>query len=113
MVAKCFNPSCTTAFRYLADGKLFRLENDVALRESNFKTEYFWLCKSCSQTMTLSISDEGDIVPAAQSEPIHPGGDPSARNRDRGLLLARVSFARGSDQIARVRAFWADTACER
>jgi len=35
MVAKCTNPSCSTAFRHLEEGTLFRLEADPTLRLSN------------------------------------------------------------------------------
>jgi hypothetical protein len=105
MLAKCFNSSCANEFRYLTDGKLFRLENDAALAQRNSRTEYFWLCPGCSQTMTLSISNEGNVVPAADSEPAHSGGNPNLRNRHKGLLLSGVTFPETKYQIARAVEF--------
>jgi hypothetical protein len=67
MLSKCSNPDCTTLFRYLHEGKLFRIELDVVTEETgNFgidpeikkpvrRTEFFWLCRECSAEMTLDF----------------------------------------------------------
>lgn len=68
MVSKCANPVCSARFRYLHEGKLFRIERSIekksdpnsSLRDSNSKrpaayVEFFWLCKDCSQNMTLAF----------------------------------------------------------
>jgi len=45
MLVKCTNPSCSASFRYLRDGRLFRLEREPTLRSSKTnRVEYFWLC---------------------------------------------------------------------
>ncbi len=63
MLAKCSNPSCSTPFRYLKGGNLFRLEGDAAFRKGEFsQVEYFWLCDSCSSTMTLRLSEDEVVV---------------------------------------------------
>jgi len=89
MLPKCCNPLCTNSFRSLADGKLFRLENDATLRPSTPTKEYFWLCPSCSPTMTLRISNDGEVITVRMSEQVHLEGD--LANRKEGLLLSDVS----------------------
>jgi hypothetical protein len=49
MVAKCANPSCKLPFRYLSEGRLFRLETAVG------KYEYCWLCADCALTRSLKV----------------------------------------------------------
>ncbi len=59
MVATCANPNCLARFRYLHEGRLFSLEarpsatSDAKLWNVPGATEFFWLCDSCSRTMTL------------------------------------------------------------
>jgi hypothetical protein len=57
MLGKCANPSCSASFRRLGDGRLVRLETDPRLRLSNPKTEYFWLCPTCSAMMSATLID--------------------------------------------------------
>jgi hypothetical protein len=93
MVAKCTNPSCSVSFRSLEKGKLFRLEADTPLSASTSnRAEYFWLCDHCSSTMTLHLSENGSVMPIVLAEPVHNGGDFISANRQKGLLLSRVSF---------------------
>lgn len=95
MLGKCTNPSCSVSFRSLEGGILFRLEADPALRLSNPKTlEYYWLCRSCSATMTLQISEEGNVIPVPV--PVHGGThqrDSILPKRQNGLLLSGVSLS--------------------
>jgi len=55
MLSKCSNPECHAVFLYLHRGKLFKLDTGVPSSGSEVKrkTEYFWLCESCCQSMTL------------------------------------------------------------
>ncbi len=67
MLSKCANPGCPTSFRYLHEGKLFRIHMDsdatdptsVAVgaetKKPSRRVEFFWLCQSCSAEMTLSV----------------------------------------------------------
>jgi len=65
MLSKCVNPECFATFRYLHEGKLFKLEcndprlKDLAVRPSN--SEYFWLCSSCADHMTV-VFHKGQIT---------------------------------------------------
>jgi hypothetical protein len=65
MLSKCANPGCSNPFRYLHEGKLFSMENEIQ-REDNSsaangpnekksvrRLEFFWLCDNCASTMTL------------------------------------------------------------
>jgi len=58
MLSKCANPGCSETFRYLHQGKIFRLsptpEIQVAtgtLRPESH--ERFWLCTGCAKKITL------------------------------------------------------------
>src|SRR5947209_8578904 len=54
MLSKCANPGCSTAFRYLREGKLFEIDNNtLAAANADAKkpvrrVEFFWLCGPCS-----------------------------------------------------------------
>lgn len=58
MLSKCANPECSEQFRYLHQGKLFYLmptPKAGAITDADWpqRQERFWLCESCSKTMTL------------------------------------------------------------
>ena len=83
MVSKCANPSCSTPFHYLREGKIFKLEVEVTppvsaedalefsdgsrvpflvtSRKPGRRLEHFWLCGPCSQTMSL-LFDKDNVV---------------------------------------------------
>ena len=65
MLDKCANPTCSATFRRLRDGRVFVTEFDPDYRSgANGRArqrQYFWLCNSCSRTMTV-ISKEGKSV---------------------------------------------------
>jgi hypothetical protein len=62
MLSKCANPSCSTPFVYLREGKIFimdpnqqmrlRKEGPVLVRHEK-RVEHFWLCGPCSAEMTI------------------------------------------------------------
>jgi hypothetical protein len=68
VLSKCANPVCSAPFRYLHEGKLFRMEMesgghnatglgaDPELRKPGRRVEFFWLCDQCASRMTLSIA---------------------------------------------------------
>lgn len=71
MLAKCVSTSCSTRFRYLEDGRLFRVQSDHPSPLLNHKkSEYFWLCASCSRSMTLRLNERCGVtvVPFTESE---------------------------------------------
>jgi hypothetical protein len=58
MVSKCANPECSEMFRYLGQGKIFRLTPSPDVQAAapaleSLLTERFWLCDRCSQEMTI------------------------------------------------------------
>jgi hypothetical protein len=61
MVSKCSNSACTTSFRYLHEGKLFRMAvptdasslTDPRTKKISSRIEFFWLCAECAPEMTL------------------------------------------------------------
>jgi hypothetical protein len=83
MLSKCANPACSASFRYLHNGKLFRVERPaegsrkksaefdderVAKKPAN-RIEFFWLCDECSAVMALAFDDDGAVktVPRAKA----------------------------------------------
>jgi len=84
MVSKCANPTCSTPFHYLREGKIFRVEVEVtppltsdetielsngskvpflvASRKPARKTEHYWLCGPCSRTMNLLIDKDNGVT---------------------------------------------------
>jgi hypothetical protein len=102
MVAKCANPSCSASFRYLGEGRLFRLEADPAFSSPgklNFgdfsKAEYFWLCSRCSASMTLRLRQDGKVVDERLPESARDArGDLAIISRHGGMLLRSVSTTR-------------------
>jgi hypothetical protein len=84
MVSKCANPSCSTAFRYLHEGKLFRIETpmlDPPLGGSLYhpgrvkmvprSVEFYWLCSACAAVMTL-VFEPGVGVRTKPLPPVLP-----------------------------------------
>ena len=69
VVSKCANPECSERFRYLHQGKLFLLTPSPELQASAdhslpFLYERFWLCDSCSKTMTVAWGGtEVELIP--------------------------------------------------
>lgn len=94
MLAKCANPKCSTDFRYLEEGKLFRLDHDSA-GAGEARPEYFWLCRRCSQTMTLRLDETSGVrlmpLQRAASTRESPE-DFVVLDRRQGRLLNGVSF---------------------
>lgn len=95
MLAKCANPICSTPFRYLESGRLFRLESDPLGGSNNRTPEYFWLCRDCTGEMTLRIA-EGDgvkVIPCREASPRGEDGTAYVQlDRQRGMILNRIHF---------------------
>jgi hypothetical protein len=100
MVAKCLNPHCEAQFQYLRGGKLFLVNSrDYRVRKDNrhCRAEYFWLCDSCAQSMTLNLKRlKPEVVPLPNQ-----GGTEefSAERYRRRMSISRNS---GSDRGATV-----------
>ena len=65
-VSKCANPACDEIFLRLSRGRLFIF--DVPAKKGGRKKQVFWLCASCSQTLTLkwSMNDNIELVPVTK-----------------------------------------------
>ena len=69
MVSQCANPSCSASFRYLHQGKLFRVEigppqGELASdgRWAFPRSEFFSLCENCAAEMTLEYRPQEGIL---------------------------------------------------
>ncbi|MBZ5616759.1 MAG: hypothetical protein LAO23_22375 [Acidobacteriia bacterium] len=70
MLSHCLNPSCTAQFRFLHEGRIFKIERTTAsLDDSNPQrlVEHYWLCGPCS--LALKVVVENGVV---TTQPIHP-----------------------------------------
>ena len=57
MLSKCFNPACSTPFRYLHDGRMYQLEIPPVLGNHSPRREYFWLCGRCCSEFSVVLRD--------------------------------------------------------
>lgn len=96
MLAKCSNPSCSTRFLRLGNGRLFILETDPPRHsDKSERTEYFWLCEACSATTTLRIAEGERVVVVPLPEWIRDVSDANSlasRDPKKGLLLRSISL---------------------
>ena len=90
MLSKCANPDCVATFRYLQQGKLFRLEKERTRDFSQSpEPEYFWLCGNCSETISLRLDQDSKIMMVTILLPETAGGSRFvALDRRDGLLLS-------------------------
>jgi hypothetical protein len=77
MLSKCLNPRCSATFRYLRQGRLFRIDFSEPSRKSALAAgrmvtstcgkadpiEHFWLCANCATTMTIELGEDGAVRP--------------------------------------------------
>jgi hypothetical protein len=75
MLSKCLNPHCSATFHHMGQGRLFRIdfaeagrksalagkEIVTSIRSKRCPIEHFWLCEQCATTMTIALSDAGEI----------------------------------------------------
>jgi hypothetical protein len=108
MLVKCANSSCSASFRYLRDGRLFRLEGDPThWSVKSSRVEYFWLCNRCSSEMTLRLIEDGTVITVLLPELIRGVPDGVVLNwedRKTGLLLRSVSSTSQQHVGGRMRA---------
>ena len=95
MPASCANPLCSTSFRRVAEGKLFRLGTDAPIVASKVRREdYFWLCHRCSLVMTLRLKEDGTVGAVLFLEAIRGVPAPATltlAHPQRGLMLCSVT----------------------
>lgn len=97
MLSKCANPTCSASFRRLGSGRLFRFEvrspsepcrdvpDSVCSAKSGRASVFFWLCKNCKLTHTLSFDSARGLT--VQPVPTDHGYGPAGQ----GVELARMS----------------------
>ncbi len=75
MLSKCLNPRCSATFQYFGQGRLFRVDfADVgrkcalsgkevvpSVRSKARPVEHFWLCEDCATTLTIALTDGGEV----------------------------------------------------
>jgi len=65
VLSKCLNPACSAQFRYLHEGKIFKIATASPFPEppdsASHKVEYFWLCGHCAQTLKV-VLDHGVVT---------------------------------------------------
>ena len=58
VLSKCAHPVCFAQFRYLRQGKVFKVRMPVAAaRSSEHRIEYFWLCENCARAFKVVMKD--------------------------------------------------------
>jgi hypothetical protein len=109
MLAKCANPSCSHPFRYLHEGKLYRMEWLQANDGFRPNSEWFWLCDQCSSQMTLRV--EGTQLIAVDQLPAKGEasgrGEKKSHNNSKTLIKSceNTTFATTSMRIQVVSRF--------
>lgn len=75
MLTKCANPICNARFRYLREGRLFKVDvpNRSLPRLLDKKpprqVEHFWLCEDCAAQMTLAVGRNGEVLTVPLAPP--------------------------------------------
>jgi len=78
MLSKCANPECSAVFRYLHEGRIFRLSPTPEVEATtkvpaSLLYERFWLCDACSKRMTLVWGgSRAKLVSLTPREPKRP-----------------------------------------
>ena len=77
MLSKCANPACSNTFRYFREGRLFLIDSHAKSSKSH-SLEYFWLCSSCCQDLTIQIGYDHAVTvlrkQVRQAAPAQPTG---------------------------------------
>lgn len=63
MLSKCAHPACFNQFRYLSQGRVFKVRMPwAARRPTESRIEYFWLCENCAQVFKVVLKHESVLV---------------------------------------------------
>jgi len=91
MLSKCMNPACAAKFRYLHEGKLFKVQSQPAGPEDIPKVEFFWLCNDCSRKLTLAVC-EGEVTTRFLPEELSPASALEKPRPRRSSFFSRSFF---------------------
>jgi hypothetical protein len=61
VLLKCAHPVCFAQFRYLHQGKIFRVQTPRPAKQAKELFEYFWLCDACSKKFKVAFT-EGTVT---------------------------------------------------
>jgi len=62
VLSKCAHPACFAQFRYLRQGKVFKVHMPAAAdRAHEQRVEYFWLCENCALAFKVVLR-EGAVM---------------------------------------------------
>jgi hypothetical protein len=88
VLSKCANPACSARFRYLHQGRIFKVETGAALSgrngSSNRKIEHFWLCEGCAQTLEVAV-ENGAVTTRPQQPQLAEGAAKEKSKRKRNI----------------------------
>src|SRR5690348_14227154 len=98
MLNKCANPECGETFRYLHEGRLFRVERERETADSApDQPEYFWLCANCCEKISLRLGTKERVTPVSVPDPICGMTGRShfvLLDRKQGMLLSYFQICR-------------------
>ena len=60
MLGRCLNPNCGKQFRYLDEGRIFRIEQVRVVAgtpDPQRSVESFWLCGTCSSRLKVIVEN--------------------------------------------------------
>jgi len=97
MLAKCLNPECSAPFRYLHEGRLFRIEFTDAPTLRGMppihRVEHFWLCANCASRLKVIVED-GKIMTRPLTVESNLIGFPKPSHAKPELAIATAKRAR-------------------
>jgi hypothetical protein len=115
MLSKCASPGCSTAFRYLHEGKLYLIDRkaasagrkppaDLRYARKSRGLEYVWLCSSCCSDLTIQVDDDHGVRVVRKREgqngSIQTG--PSMQLKQRGAYVRQAQARQVTGEILHV-----------
>jgi len=80
VLSKCAHPACFAQFRYLRQGKVFKVRMpSPAYRRGEHRIEYFWLCENCAQAFKVVLKDGAVITVPLHLQLTAGEAEPGAR----------------------------------
>ena len=62
MLSKCAHPTCFAQFRYLHEGRVFKVRLPAFARHvGTHRIEHFWLCEECARSLTI-VFEKGRVT---------------------------------------------------
>jgi hypothetical protein len=62
LLSKCAHPTCFAQFRYLHEGRVFKVRMPAFARHAGtHRIEHFWLCERCARSLTI-VFEKGRVA---------------------------------------------------